>query len=594
MLKSLASLLDSVGGRIKIWNGLIILSLVLFGLRLFYVQVIRYSHYNKAALSDQLQQYQIPATRGLIEAEDGNNIVPIVLNQKLYTLFADPPFIKQPQKVAQQISTIIGGSPSKYLPILTKKRTQYAVIANKLSQAQSKKITKLQDPGLGTQGQYYRVYPNGSLASQLLGFVNSKGQGLYGVEQAMNKQLAGTPGELKAITDVNGVPLAASRQNTQIAPIPGKNVVLTINLGMQKQMEQILAKEYKSTKSQGVSAIIINPYNGHIKAMANYPTYNPSNYASVTNQALFQNMAVDYPIEPGSIMKTLTTSASLNVGAIKPYESFYDPAHWVINGFNIHDIKIDGGPREQTIGSILALSLNTGATWMLMQMSHKGTTVINANGINTWHNYMVNHFRLGKPTGIQQGYEASGYVPPPNMKDPTIDLRYANTAFGQGVSATALQLVTALSSVINGGTYYRPSLVAETISPNGKVNINKPKVLERNVVSPKVGPELVPLMEGVVKAYLFGGSTFMNFPSNYIVGGKTGTAQVARPTGGYYKNIYNGSYIGFVGGNKPQYLVIVYNIKPNITGYAGTFGAQPIFADLVHMLINDGYVAPKN
>ena len=581
-------------GRIKFFSFAVTAILIIFGIRLFYVQVIRYNYYKQAALSDQLKQYQIPATRGLIEAEDGNSIVPIVLNQKLYTLFADPPFIKHPVLVAQQVSAIIGGKANSYLPALTAKHTQYAIIALKISQNQSNQIAKLQDPGLGTQGQDVRVYPNGDLASQLLGFVNPQGVGEYGIEQALNKQLAGTPGELKAITDVNGVPLAASRQNTQIPPVPGSNVVLTINLGMQQQMEQILAKEYKATKSQGVSAIIMNPYNGHIKAMANFPTYNPANYATVPNASLFQNNSVDYPIEPGSTMKTLTTSAALDDGAITPNQSFYDPAHWVINGFNIHDIKMDGGPRQQTIGSILALSLNTGATWMLMQMSQKGNTIINAKGINTWHNYMANRFRLGQPTGIQQGYEASGYVPPPNMSDPSIDLRYANTAFGQGVSMTALQEGAALSSVLNGGTYYQPSLVSQTVSPSGTISINPPKVLERNVVSPKVGPELVPLLQGVVSAYYQGGFSFMNFPSNYIVGGKTGTAQVAKPTGGYYANTYNGSYIGFVGGLKPQYLIVVYNIKPKTPGYAGSYAAQPIFADLAHMLINEGYVTPKN
>lgn len=580
--------------RIRFFYGIIIAIVIIFGLELFYLQIIRYGHYKAAALSDQLKQYQIPATRGLIEAEDGNSVVPIVLNQKLYTLFADPPFIKHPEQVAQQISKIIGGNPKSYMSALTMKGTQYAVIAHQLTQSQNNAIAKLQDPGLGTQGLDSRIYPDGDLAAQVLGFVNNNGVGVYGVEQALNKQLAGTPGELKAITDVRGVPLAASRQNTQIAPVPGKNVVLTLNLGIQQQVEQILAKDYKTTKSQGLSAIVMNPYNGHIKAMANYPTYDPANYQNVSNVNLFDNNSVDYPIEPGSIMKTLTTSAALDSGAITANESFYDPAHWVINGFNIHDIKIDGGAREQNIQSILSLSLNTGATWMLMQMSHKGGTSITAQGINTWHDYMVNHFRLGQPTGIQQGYEASGYVPPPNMKDPSIDLRYANTAFGQGVSITALQLVSALSSVLNGGTYYQPTLVHEYINPTtGKVQVVPPKIVERNVVKPNIGPELVPLMEGVVKSYYQGGFSFMNFPSNYIVGGKTGTAQVAKPTGGYYKNIYNGTYIGFVGGNKPQYAIIVYNIKPNVPGYAGSYGGQPVFADLAHMLIDEGYVTPK-
>jgi cell division protein FtsI/penicillin-binding protein 2 len=584
---------SNTSGRIRFWAVLVVIVMVIFGFQLFYVQVIRYSHYHQAALSYQLKQYEIPATRGLIYAKDGNSNVPIVLNQKLYTLFADPPLITKPQTVAYQISKIIGGTPTSYIPLLTAKYTQYVVIARKLSQSQNQKIVALQDPGLGTTGQDYRVYPDGSLAAQVLGFVNSKGVGEYGIEQALNPLLAGKSGMLKAITAANGVPLAASKQNTQIAPVSGSSIVLTLNVGIQAQLEKILAQDYKSTKSQGLSAIVMDPYNAQVVAMANYPTYNPANYQNVTNQQIFQNAAIDYPIEPGSVMKTLTTSTALNVGAITPNESFYDPAHWLINGFNIHDISIDGGPREQNIQSILSLSLNTGATWMLMQMGQRGGTQILPKGIETWHNYMVNHFRLGQPTGIQQGYEASGYVPPANLNDPSIDLRYANTAFGQGVSLTALQLITALSSVINGGTYYQPSLVNQIISPNGHVTNLKPKVLERNVVSPNVGPELEPLMEGVVKSYFHGGFSFMNFPPNYIVGGKTGTAQVAKPTGGYYKNVYNGTYIGFVGGNAPQYLIVVYNIKPGVPGYAGSFGGQPVFADIAHMLINEGFVTPK-
>jgi cell division protein FtsI/penicillin-binding protein 2 len=147
---------------------------------------------------------------------------------------------------------------------------------------------------------------------------------------------------------------------------------------------------------------------------------------------------------------------------------------------------------------------------------------------------------------------------------------------------------------INGGTYYQPTLVSQYINSDGKAINNNPKVLERNVVSPKVGQELIPLMENVVTTYLHEGFSFMNFNPNYMVGGKTGTAQVAQPGGGYSSTIYNGTYIGFVGGDKPQYMIDVFNIKPNVAGYAGSQAGQPVFADLAHMLINDGYVSPKS
>jgi cell division protein FtsI/penicillin-binding protein 2 len=580
--------------RVRYAYGALLLIFGLFIIQLFNMQVIQYGKYKAEALSDQLEQYQIPATRGLIEAHDGDNVVPIVLNQQLYTLYADPTLVKHPDSDASKIAAAIGGNAGNYSSLMQTKNTRYVILAKKISSDESHKVLALKIPGVGTQGQYYRVYPDGSLASQLLGFVNDNGLGEYGLEQDMNKQLAGTPGRLKAVTDANGVPLAASKGNVDTPPKNGDSIVTSIDLSMQQQMEQILAQEYKKTNSQGLSAIIMDPYTGQVKAMANYPTYDPNNYQNVSNPALFENAAVDNAIEPGSTMKTLTTSAALDQGVITPDESFYDPAHWVVDGFNITDIEQDGGAREQNIASILALSLNTGATWMLMQMSQPGGTTINQKGIEAWHNYMVNRFRLGQPTGIEQGYEASGFVPPANMNDPAINLRYANTSFGQGVSLTAMQEIAALSSVLNGGTYYQPTLIDQIVSPDGSVTVNKPKVLERNVVSPKVGQELVPLMENVVTSYLHEGFGFMNFSPNYIVGGKTGTAQVAQPTGGYYSNIFNGTYVGFVGGDKPQYTIVVFNIKPNVPGYAGSLGGQPVFADLAHMLIDDGYVTPKN
>jgi cell division protein FtsI/penicillin-binding protein 2 len=576
--------------RIRLWYALLVLIVGIFAIRLFYLQVINYSKYKDAALNDQLKQYQIPAKRGIIEVENGNQLVPVVLNQTLYTLYADPLYIKNPNQIASKIASVIGGDTQTYVSQMKTPNSRYRILASKLTQSQNDTILGFKNPGIGSQPQDYRTYPQGELASQVLGFVNNDGVGEYGIEQALNKQLSGTPGQVKAITDASGVPLAATKNNVEIAPKNGNNLVLTLDLGMQSQMEQILANEYKSTKSQGISALIIDPNNGQVKAMANYPTYDPSNYQNVTDPSLFQNGTVANDIEPGSSMKILTTSAALDQGVVQPDTTFYDPAHWLVDGFNITDIEQDGGARQQSISSILSLSLNTGAVWMLMQM---GGGQINSKGIVTWNNYMVNKFRLGQPTNIEQGYESSGYVPPADLTDPSINLTYANTAFGQGVQLTAIQEAAAVSSVLNGGTYYQPTLISQTITPNGQVFVNKPKVVEKNVVNPKVGQEMIPLLENVVTTYLHEGYSFMNFSPDYIVGGKTGTAQIALPSGGYDPSLYNGTYVGFVGGDKIQYLIVVFNIKPNVPGYAGSLGGQPVFADLAHMLINDGYVEPK-
>lgn len=583
--------LSSAVQRINLWYMFLLLIIGLFVLRSFYVQVIRYSYYHAQALSDQLKQYQIPATRGIIEAYDGNSVVPIVLNQKLYTVYADPTYIKNASKVANSVASILGGNASDYQTAMQTPNTRYVILAKKVSADQEGKLLAYKYPGLGAQEQDYRTYPQGTLAAQLLGFVADSGTGEYGVEQALNQELAGTPGQVKAVTDAAGVPLAASSNNVETQPQAGSNVVLTVDLGMQKQLENVLQNGVKAVNGQSGSALIMDPNTGAVKAMASYPSYDPSQYYNVSNPDYFNSGAVSHPIEVGSIMKTLTTSAALNQGVIKPDTTFFDPAQWTVDGFKITDIEEDGGARTQSIATLLNLSLNTGATWELMQM---GGGSLNSKGRDIWYDYMANHFLLGKETGIEQGYEATGYIPTPGNNGAGIDLTYANTAFGQAMTATPLQMGAALSSVLNGGTYYKPTLVAETVDPNtGKTTVNNPTVVKTNVVSSTVGQEMIPLMQYVVQNHFI----VPGFDqSKYTVGGKTGTAQIAKPGGGYYDNIYNGTYIGFVGGSKVQYVIVVFVNKPQLPSweYAGTAAAQPIFAGLAHMLINNSYVTPKN
>lgn len=574
--------------RIRIWYALLVLVVIVFAVRLFYVQVIRYDYYKSAALSDQLKQYEIPATRGIVEVHNGDTLLPIVLNQVLYTLYADPVYIKNSDEVASKVQPIIGGDITSIVSKLNTKNTRYVVLAKKITADQHTSIVKLKYPGLGMVAIDYRTYPQANLASQLLGFVNDDGVGVYGLEQALNKQLQGVPGQLKAITDINGVPLAASKDNIDVAPKTGDNVVLTIDIAMQQQLEAILKTGTERAKASGVSAVVIDPNSGAIKAMANYPSYDPSQYSTVSDSSLFQNATVSQPIEIGSIMKVFVTSTALDLGVIKADTSYFDPASWTIDGFRISNVEQDGGPGNRSIFDILNLSLNTGATWMLMQM---GGGQINDKARTAWHDYMVNHFLFGKSTGVEQGYEASGYIPSPTDSGSAIDLTYANTAFGQAMTATPIQIASAFSSVVNGGTYYKPHLVDEIITNDGVVNIVKPKVVETKVVSPKTSQDMISLMEQVIATHYF--TPAFNL-SAYAVGGKTGTAQLAMPGGGYYPDKYNGTYLGFVGGDKVQYVIVVFVNKPTISGYAGVATAQPVFSDIAHMLINNSYVIPRS
>lgn len=574
--------------RLRVWYTALIFVLAVFGVRLFYVQIIRYDHYKKAALSDQLKQYDIPASRGIISVHEADVTVPLVLNQQLYTLFADPTYIKDPTAAADKISRAIGGNANNYESAMRTKNSRYVILAKKLSEDQHKKIVGLKLAGVGTQEQDYRTYPQGTMAAQLLGFVNNDGVGKYGLEQALDTELKGKPGQLKAITDINGVPLAASKNNTQTQPVAGDDVLLTLDLSIQQQTEALLKKGVEHAQAASGSAVVIDPNTGAVKAMANYPTYDPSNYGNVDDANLFNNQAVTHPIEVGSIMKSLTTAAALDSGAVRADETYYDPAHFLVDGFNITNIEEDGGAGTRGLADILNLSLNTGATWELMQM---GGGEINSKARNTWYDYLTNHYLFGKATGIEQGYEAMGFIPSPKDNGAGINLTYANTAFGQAMSATPIQMAGAFSAVVNGGTYYRPHLVDSATPANGKPTPKAPEVVKRGVVSAQVSRNLIPLLQNVVDKHHFDRSFDQ---SKYMVGGKTGTAQVAKPNGGYSDSIFNGTYVGFVGGDKPQYVIVVFMQHPTIGGYAGTAAAQPVFGDIAHMLIDNSYVAPKS
>jgi len=555
--------------RLRIWYGVLVVIFAIFVVRLFYLQIIRHNFYSTAAFSGQFKEYQIPAERGVVMAMDGKNEVPIVLNEEVYTVFADPEFIENPKEVADKIQPIIGGETSKLIEAM-KADSRYAVLAKKVSSDKAKKIDELKLKGLGSRASSQRVYPQGSMAAQLLGFVDDEGNGKYGIEQYLDDKLRGKPGELKAITDAQGVPLVANKDNVLKEPENGQRVTLTIDVSMQRRIEDLLKNHLAEVKSSAGSVVVMNPKNGEVKALANFPTYNPSEFYKVEDARLFANGVVSEPIEVGSVMKTLTVAAGMDSGAISQNTSYYDPGFYKIGDATVRNVEEDGGAATRNTSDILRYSLNTGATYVLMQM---GGGKINEKARVTWHNYLVDHFMFGKKTGIEQGYETEGAVPDP--KDGFgLDIQYANTTFGQGIMITPIQMLSAFSATINGGTYYKPHVVKEKDAANA--------VVAKDVIRPELSPVLRGMHENsVAKNY-----TFLR-RDGYRIGGKTGTAEITKPGGGYYDDRFNGTFVGYVGGDQPEYVIMVTIIEPKIGGYAGRAAAAPMFAKVVDMLIGN-------
>lgn len=567
--------------RVRAWYMLIVIICSIFLLRLFYLQIIKHDFYQKAAQRGQLKEYEIPASRGIIEAYDGDTIIPLVLNEKRYTLFADPKYIKDPKSEAKAIATQFGGDVRQYEQKMSSD-TRYAILAKKLTKEQKEKIDALKLKGVGTREEEYRTYPQGALGAQLLGFVNDENEGKYGIEQYLNAKLKGEPGSLRAITDARGIPLVANKDNILVKPKSGQRTVLTLDIPLQKRLEDILKTGLENAKSTSGSALILDVRNGAVKAMANYPSYNPAEFATVTDANVFNNATVASPLEVGSVMKPLTAAAALNQGVVSKNTTYYDPSRFVVDGATVRNIEEDGGAGTRSITDILQLSLNTGAVWLLMQM---GGGEINQQARTVWHDYMTNRYQFGKQTGIEQGYEADGFIPDPSDGF-GLGIQYANTAFGQGMTATPLQMGAALAAIVNGGNYYRPHLV-ESMGADGASKTGE-QLLRPGVVSGETGSTIQHMMEYVVEKN--------NRPAirpGYSVGGKTGTAQVPKPGGGYYDDRYNGMYLGFVGGDKPEYVIVVRVNEPHIAGYAGAQAAAPIFASLSNSLINNFGITPK-
>jgi len=575
--------------RVRVWHiALLVVSGVLI-IRLFYLQVIRHDYYQQAALRGQLKQYEIPPERGEIVAHSGLGVAPLVLNETRYLLYADPSFVKDPKTAASEIQAVIGGNESEYEEKMRAQDSRYVVLAKKLSRDQNEKLLELKLKGVGTQEQVSRLYPQGQLAAQLLGFVNDEGAGQYGLEQALNDELQGTPGQLKAITDAQGVPLAANRDNIVTDPVPGKKLLLTLDIGLQQHVEDILKQQVEQTKATGGSVVVLDAKTGGVKAMASFPSYNPAEFYKVQDATLFTNPITNQAFEVGSVMKPFTAAAALDLGVVNTGSSYYDPASYVIDEATVRNVEEDGGPGTKTVADILQLSLNTGATWLLMQM---GGGELNAQGRERWHDYLVNHYQFGKLTGIEQGDESAGWVPDPN-EGYGLNIRFANTTFGQGQTQTLLQLGAGFNAIINGGTYYKPHLIEGYVKSDDSIESKPAEVVKSDVVKPEVSEQMRRYLEYTLDRNKVGyGVSQLNGAFSY--GGKTGTAEIANPSGGYYEDRFNGTYVGYVGGNQPEYVIAVLIKEPrNITGYAGAKAAAPVYFKVADVLTNNFGVKPK-
>lgn len=574
--------------RTRFLMGLIFALGIVFIARLFFLQVLQHDYYRAQAELEHTTKFSIPASRGLIYAHDGTDkFAPLVLNEPVFTVYADPMYVKEAGKITETMRRVAGGNVvDNFEQNLQDGQLRYTVLARQVSKTQADLIKKENLAGVGFQEETKRVYPENQLASQTLGFVNGEGEGQYGLEQAYNQELAGKDGQLKAVTDVNGIPISVGANSVQTPPQNGRNLVLTVDRNIQAKTEQFLKSGLDRAKATKGSILVMDPNNGHILAMANWPTYNPNDFKNITDYEIFSNRAISNPYEPGSVIKALTMGVGLNEGKIQPNTTFNNTTAIKVQDATIRNV-LTSPTGNVTMTQVLQYSFNTGAVQVLKWL---GGDDINQNGKQRLFDYFTNHYLFNQKTGIALAGEAAGDIVPPGDAQGG-DVRYANMTFGQGMSATMIQVLSAFAATVNGGTYYQPQIVDGYLADDLKTFTSVPSAIKKaDVISQDASAKLRQMLHDART----GSSSASGEKGGYFMGGKTGTAQVYDPkTGNYSETETIGSYLGFGGKDKPGYVIMVRVDDARNGGYSGSAAAAPIFTELSNWMLDYLQIQPK-
>ena len=559
--------------------------MALFVVRLFYIQVIQHQRYVAQADSEQMRQFVLHAQRGEIYMMDGDAPTKMVINETVYTVWADPTEIDDAGKVVEALNHIAGGNVrDNFKQYLTMKNTRYQVLARKVTRTQAELIKKENLAGLGFEAVSQRVYPAGQLGAQVLGFVDAEGTGKYGFEQANDSTLKGTDGLLKTVTDVRSVPLTVGDKNINVPAKNGTDYVLTIDRNVQAKAEQALSDGMKNIGATQGSAIIMDPNTGKILAMANVPTFDPSNLSTIADLSVLNNNIITTPYEPASVMKTVAMSAGIDKGVMTPDSTYVNT-----DSITIDDKTIQNASKGQTgtitMQHVLNWSLNTGtvtmATWL-------GDGSINRYARDTLYSYYHDKFRLGQKTGIELANEQAGTVIPPTDVQGNA-IRYANMTFGQGLDVTTLQMATAFSTVINGGIYRHPTVVAGTMKSDGTMKAATDPSGEQ-VIKKTTSDTMRKMIYDARQAF----PGYHNADrAGFYIGGKTGTAQTIE-NGEYVFDQTIATYVGFGGevGKSPAYVIMVEAYGPH-KNLDGGHHALPIFTDISNWMIDYLKLTPQ-
>lgn len=544
--------LNSTGHRKKTWVLFMMLILCMAGLmiRIGYIMIFESSYYEGKAKEIQERERIISGIRGDILDRNGNVIA---VNETAYNISVIHNQISDEEKVIEVLSGELGIDEEKVRKRV-EKVSSIEKIKNNVSKEMGEKILSYNLDGVKVDESSIRYYPNNELFSKVIGFAGSDGQGVVGLETVYDKLLAGTPGKILTTCDGRGVEVEGFEEK-RIAPGKGKNLITTLDVNIQKVCMEKAKEAYEANRADGVSIIAMNPKNGEIYAMVDYPEYDLNDpFEGEDLNSMWRNSCVSDTYEPGSTFKIITASIALEENLVTLDEKFYCPGYIIVEDRRIRCHKTAGHGPESFVEGI-----QNSCNPVFIDL---GLRI----GSDRYYDYFKKFGLLDK-TGIDLPGEAGTIM---HEKDKIGQVELATIAFGQSFQITPVQLMTTVSSLINGGTRIVPHIGMAESENNGKT-VKFEYENKEGICSEKTSETMRMLLESVVSE----GSGKNAAVEGYEIGGKTATSQTFPRS----DNIYIASFLGFYPADDPQIMYLVKINNPKDAYYGGTIAA-PVAAEL--------------
>lgn len=541
--------------------------------KLFFVQIVRGEDYKASADRQHEKPDGRIFNRGTIyfTDRDGRRVSGAAL-QTGYSLAINPVRLKEPGTVYDALTAVVPLDRTDFFNRAGKSGDPYEEIASRLNEEQMMAITALNLPGVELAVQRWRFYPNGTLAAHLLGFMGYQEKtgdyaGRYGLEKYYNRILnrEESPGFSGFLGQV-----FLGLTNSSAAADEAGDVITTIEPTVERFLEDELESIKTDWNPKIAGGIIMNPKTGAIISLGSLPAFDPGGKQSDIKH--LSNPLIEGVNEMGSVIKPLTISAGLDAEVITPDTTYNDLGFVVLNGRRIENYD-RRGRGVVPMQDILNQSLNTGAIFVMQKL-----------GVERFEKYFREFGLLGEKTGIDLPGELSGLAD--NLKDRK-EIEYATAAFGQGIAVTPIAVMTALSSLANGGYLVRPFVTKEIDHENGLAVETKPRI-RRQVISAEAASATTAMLVKVVDQALLGGQERL---PRYQVAAKTGTAQIPEPGGGYYSDRYLHSFFGYFPASNPRFTVFLYAIEPQNAEYASATLTKPFF-NIAKFLLNYYQIPP--